>query len=34
MVMGENRSLEKLADSYLKVVKLDRDNILKVVGAV
>jgi uncharacterized protein with von Willebrand factor type A (vWA) domain len=34
MVMGENKSLEKIADSYLKVVKLDRDNILKVVGAV
>lgn len=34
MVMGENKSLEKLADSYLKVVKLNRDEMLKVVRAV
>jgi len=34
MVMGENKSLEKLADTYLKVVKLDRGEMLRVVRAV
>jgi len=31
MVMGDNKSLEKLADTYLRVVKLDRGEVLKVV---
>jgi len=34
MVMGDNKSLEKLADTYLRVVKLDRGEVLKVVKAV
>ena len=34
MVMGDNKSLEKLADTYLKVVKLDQGEILKVIKAV
>jgi uncharacterized protein with von Willebrand factor type A (vWA) domain len=34
MIMGDNKSLENLADEYLRVVKLDQRDILRVIRAV